>query len=35
MNREHVTTAELVGREVTVRIEHAGPYALRGVLVGA
>ena len=26
---------ELVGHEVTVRIEHAGPYALRGVLVGA
>ena len=26
---------DLVGREVTVRIEHAGPYALRGVLVGA
>ncbi|MEO8572152.1 MAG: tRNA (N6-isopentenyl adenosine(37)-C2)-methylthiotransferase MiaB [Chloroflexota bacterium] len=25
----------LVGREVTVRIEHAGPYALRGALVGA
>ncbi len=23
---------ELVGREVTVRIEHAGPYALRGTL---
>ena len=27
--------AHLVGREVTVRIEHAGPYALRGALVGA
>jgi tRNA-2-methylthio-N6-dimethylallyladenosine synthase len=25
----------LVGRTVTVRIEHAGPYALRGALVGA
>ena len=25
----------LVGRTVTVRIEHAGPYALRGTLVGA
>jgi tRNA A37 methylthiotransferase MiaB len=25
---------DLVGREVTVRIEHAGPYALRGVAVG-
>ncbi len=25
----------LVGREVVVRIEHAGPYALRGALVGA
>jgi len=25
----------LVGRLVTVRIEHAGPYALRGALVGA
>ena len=25
----------LVGREVTVRIDHAGPYALRGALVGA
>ncbi len=25
----------LVGREVFVRIEHAGPYALRGALVGA
>ena len=25
----------LVGREVMVRIEHAGPYALRGALVGA
>ena len=24
---------ELVGREVTVRIEHAGPYALRGVAI--
>ena len=27
--------AALVGREVAVRIEHAGPYALRGALVGA
>ncbi len=26
---------ELVGRLVTARIEHAGPYALRGVVVGA
>jgi tRNA-2-methylthio-N6-dimethylallyladenosine synthase len=26
---------ELVGRLVTVRIEHGGPYALRGALVGA
>jgi tRNA-2-methylthio-N6-dimethylallyladenosine synthase len=25
----------LVGQTVTVRIEHAGPYALRGALVGA
>jgi tRNA-2-methylthio-N6-dimethylallyladenosine synthase len=25
----------LVGREVLVRIDHAGPYALRGALVGA
>jgi tRNA-2-methylthio-N6-dimethylallyladenosine synthase len=25
----------LVGREVMVRIDHAGPYALRGALVGA
>jgi tRNA-2-methylthio-N6-dimethylallyladenosine synthase len=25
----------LVGKTVTVRIEHAGPYALRGALVGA
>jgi tRNA-2-methylthio-N6-dimethylallyladenosine synthase len=25
---------DLVGREVTVRIEHAGPYALRGALSG-
>jgi len=25
----------LVGREVAVRIDHAGPYALRGALVGA
>ncbi len=25
----------LVGREVVVRIDHAGPYALRGALVGA
>ena len=24
----------LVGREVTVRIDHAGPYALRGMPVG-
>ena len=24
----------LIGRTVTVRIEHAGPYALRGALVG-
>jgi tRNA A37 methylthiotransferase MiaB len=24
----------LVGRLVSVRIEHAGPYALRGTLVG-
>ena len=27
--------AALVGREVSVRIDHAGPYALRGALVGA
>ena len=27
--------AELVGRLVTARIDHAGPYALRGVVVGA
>jgi tRNA-2-methylthio-N6-dimethylallyladenosine synthase len=26
---------DLLGREVTVRIEHAGPYALRGALVEA
>ena len=26
---------ELVGRLVTARIEHAGPYALRGAIVGA
>ena len=26
---------ELVGRLVTARVDHAGPYALRGVLVGA
>jgi tRNA-2-methylthio-N6-dimethylallyladenosine synthase len=25
---------DLVGREVTVRVEHAGPYALRGALSG-
>ena len=25
--------ADLVGREVAVRIDHAGPYALRGGLV--
>jgi tRNA-2-methylthio-N6-dimethylallyladenosine synthase len=25
----------LVGREVVVRVDHAGPYALRGALVGA
>ncbi len=25
----------LVGREIAVRIDHAGPYALRGALVGA
>jgi tRNA A37 methylthiotransferase MiaB len=25
----------LVGRVVTVRIEHAGPYSLRGALVGS
>ena len=25
----------LVGREVLVRVDHAGPYALRGALVGA
>jgi len=32
----HVTGAEdLVGREVIVRIDHAGPYALRGALIGA
>ena len=24
---------DLLGREVTVRVEHAGPYALRGALV--
>ncbi|MBA2372870.1 MAG: MiaB/RimO family radical SAM methylthiotransferase, partial [Chloroflexi bacterium] len=28
-------SSELVGRLVTVRVEHAGPYALRGALVGA
>ena len=28
-------TQALVGREVLVRIDHAGPYALRGALVGA
>ena len=28
-------TPELLGREVTVRIEHAGPYALRGAVVAA
>jgi len=27
--------ADLLGREVSVRIDHAGPYALRGQLVGA
>jgi hypothetical protein len=26
-------SAALLGREVAVRIEHAGPYALRGALV--
>ncbi len=26
---------ELVGREITVRVDHAGPYALRGALVSA
>jgi hypothetical protein len=26
--------AGLIGRLVSVRIEHAGPYALRGVIVG-
>ena len=32
----HVAGAEdLVGREVTVRIDHAGPYALRGSLIQA
>ena len=32
----HVTgSTDLVGREVMVRIEHAGPYALRGALVDA
>jgi tRNA-2-methylthio-N6-dimethylallyladenosine synthase len=32
----HVTgSVDLVGREVAVRIDHAGPYALRGALVGA
>jgi tRNA-2-methylthio-N6-dimethylallyladenosine synthase len=32
----HVVGAQaLVGREVMVRIDHAGPYALRGALVGA
>jgi len=32
----HVAGGEaLVGREVLVRIDHAGPYALRGALVGA
>jgi tRNA-2-methylthio-N6-dimethylallyladenosine synthase len=30
-----VGDASLVGQTVTARIEHAGPYALRGVLVGA
>jgi hypothetical protein len=27
--------SSLVGREVRVRIDHAGPYALRGMPVGA
>ena len=32
----HVAGADdLVGREVTVRIDHAGPYALRGSLIHA
>ena len=32
----HLTGDEaLVGHEVLVRIDHAGPYALRGALVGA
>ena len=32
----HLTgDAALVGREVAVRIEHAGPYALRGAIVAA
>ena len=26
---------DIVGREVVVRVDHAGPYALRGALVGA
>ena len=26
---------ELVGRLLTARIDHAGPYALRGTLIGA
>jgi hypothetical protein len=26
---------ELLGRFVTARIEHAGPYALRGTVLGA
>ena len=30
-----VGNARLVGREVTVRIDHAGPYALRGRVVSA
>jgi tRNA-2-methylthio-N6-dimethylallyladenosine synthase len=30
-----VGDAGLVGREVAVRVKHAGPYALRGELVGA
>jgi len=30
-----VGDAALVGRPVVVRVEHAGPYALRGALVGA
>jgi len=29
----HAGNPELVGRLVTTRIDHAGPYALRGTIV--